>query len=255
MTTTEIYSIILAILAAGAAGFVGAFALIKRTVLAGDVMSHIALPGLGAALLFKINPLVGAAATLLLGIVIIARLEKKTGLSADVAIGVIFAASVALGALITPREDLIDALFGGFGGVNFSGFLAGLVLSIFVIAALLALKDKLIIALFSPELAASLGLNLGRLNLYYLLIFGAAILLGLHFLGAILVGALIIVPAAIGRRLTHNFAGFLALSTLAAVASTFLGLALSARYGLQLGPAVILSATALFVLSLLKKHT
>ena len=50
------YPIILAIFAAAAAGLVGAFALMKRTILAGDVMSHIAIPGLGLAIVWKINP-------------------------------------------------------------------------------------------------------------------------------------------------------------------------------------------------------
>lgn len=254
MTTTEIYSIILAVFAAGAAGLVGAFALMKRTVLAGDVMSHIALPGLGAALLFKINPTLGAAAALLLGIFIIAHLEKKTNLSTDVAIGVIFAGSVAIGALLTPKEDLIEALFGGFGGVSFAGFVGGLMLSGLVIALLLALKDKLIVALFSPELAASLGLNLNRLNLYYLLIFGSAILLGLRFLGAILVGALIIIPAATGRHLTHNLRGFLLISALSGIISTVLGFVLALHYNLQLGPTIIVTAAVLFVISLIKKQ-
>ena len=63
MAAPEVYSITLALLTALAAGFIGSFALMKRMSLAGDVISHIALPGLGLALVFHINPLVGAAAT------------------------------------------------------------------------------------------------------------------------------------------------------------------------------------------------
>jgi len=62
----------------------------KRMSLAGDVISHIALPGLGLALLFRINPLIGAAATLLLGTFLIWHLQKGGTLTTDVAIGVIW---------------------------------------------------------------------------------------------------------------------------------------------------------------------
>jgi len=124
MVNGEVYSIILALFAAGIAGVVGSFALMKRTVLAGDVMSHIALPGLGVALIFKMNPLIGAAAALTLGVFVIAGLEKHTGLNTEVAIGVIFSASVAIGAIITPKEDIIEALFGGFGGIGHTLFQA-----------------------------------------------------------------------------------------------------------------------------------
>jgi ABC-type Mn2+/Zn2+ transport system permease subunit len=62
MTHNEIYTLVLVFFFAIAAGLVHCFALMKRMLLASDVMSHLALPGLGAALLIKINPLVGGAA-------------------------------------------------------------------------------------------------------------------------------------------------------------------------------------------------
>lgn len=244
----------MAVLAAGISGLVGAFALMKRTILAGDVMSHIALPGLGIALLLKINPLIGAAATLLLGVFIIAGLEKHTGLNTEVAIGVIFAASVAIGALITPKEDLIEALFGGFSSISASGFVVGLAMSLVVLFSIWKLKDKLLIGLFSPELAASLGINLGKINFYYLLIFAATILLGLRLLGAILVGALIIIPAATGRQLTHNLSKFLGISAFVGIASISIGLVATNYWNLPLGPTTIVASAALFVLSLMKKR-
>src|SRR5438270_13262589 len=97
--------IILATTSAAAAGLVGAFALMKRTVLAGDVMSHIAIPGLGLAVIWRLNPLVGGGLTLLFGILIIWSLQKKTDLSAEATIGVMFATSVALGALLINSDE------------------------------------------------------------------------------------------------------------------------------------------------------
>ena len=73
----------LALLFAVAAGLVGSFALMKRMLLAGDVISHLALPGFGLAFLLKINPLLGAATTLFLGTLLIWQLQKKTGLATD----------------------------------------------------------------------------------------------------------------------------------------------------------------------------
>ena len=99
MNAAEIYSIVLMLLTALAAGLVGSFALMKRMSLAGDVVSHIALPGLGLALLFHINPLIGAAAALLLGTLLIWHLQQGSTLTTDVAIGVIFTA-----ALLPPME-------------------------------------------------------------------------------------------------------------------------------------------------------
>src|SRR5882762_1371927 len=111
MTAPALYSVILVLLTALAAGLVGSFTLMKRMSLAGDVVSHIALPGLGLAMLFHINPLFGAAASLLVGTILIWHLQKIATMTTDVAIGVIFTAALAIGTMLTPSEDLIEALF------------------------------------------------------------------------------------------------------------------------------------------------
>ena len=250
----ETYSIILAISAAAAAGLVGAFALMKRTILAGDVMSHIAIPGLGLAVVWALNPIVGGGLTLLVGILLIWQLQKKTELSAEAAIGVIFASSVAIGALlIHSNEQLIDALFGGFGGVTTTAFVLGLLASIVIVLSLWLLRNKLIIGLFSPELASSAGINVDRVNLYFLLLFGLAILANLRFLGALLVGSLIIIPASAARQLTHTLTAFLTTSALLSIASMLIGFFIANHYGTELGATVVVVSAAFFVLSLLKK--
>ena len=263
MTATELYSFVLALLTALAAGLVGSFALMKRMSLAGDVVSHIALPGLGLALLFHINPLVGAAAALMLGTVLIWRLEKEATLTTDVAIGVIFTAALAIGTLVTPSEDLIEALFGGFQSLTLAWFLLGIVSVLFIVLFIFIFRHKLILTLFSPELAAATGVNISRLNFYFLLVFSLTVLLGLRFLGALLVGALIIIPAAIGRQLSHTLTAFLFMSSLASVLSVTIGFSVSRFYphftigrislNLALGPAIIAVATVFFLFSLLQR--
>jgi ABC-type Mn2+/Zn2+ transport system permease subunit len=263
VTAAETYSVVLVVLTAFAAGLVGSFALMKRMSLAGDVVSHIALPGLGVALLLKVNPLVGAAVALLLGTILIWHLQKSATMTTDVAIGVIFTAALAIGTVLTPSEDLIEALFGGFAGLTLPWFIIGLVAVFAIVAFVLGFRHKLVLSLFSPELAAATGVNVSRLNLYFLLVFSLTVLLGLRFLGALLVGALIIVPAAIGRQLTHTLTAFLATSALASVLSVMFGFLISHFYphlpvghftlNLTLGPAIIGVATILFLLSLLRK--
>lgn len=254
MNIGESYSIILAVLAAAVAGLVGAFALMKRVVLAGDVMSHIAIPGLGLAIIWSINPLLGGGMTLFLGILLVSRLERKGGIGTEAAIGVMFASSVALGALlIDSKEELIDALFGGFTNLSSAEFAFGASASILVILTLWLLRHKLIITLFSSELASATNINVNRTNLWFLLLFGLTILMSLRFLGALLAGSLIIIPAAAARQITHSLGKFLAASALLSVVSMLIGFFVSQRYGAELGPTVVVIAAIFFVLSLLKK--
>src|SRR5712671_5816222 len=167
----ESYAVVLALLFAVAAGLVGSFALMKRMLLASDVISHVALPGLGLAFLFGFNPLIGGAATLFVGTLLIWQLQKKTGLATDTMIGVVFAGSVAIGALLTPKEDLVEALFGRFQELSLVAFLVGGGAVLLIVLFVFRFKEQLILGLFSPELAAATGVKLERLNLYFLLVF------------------------------------------------------------------------------------
>jgi zinc transport system permease protein len=251
----ETYALVLALLFAVAAGLVGSFALMKRMLLASDVISHVALPGLGLAFLFGFNPLIGGAATLLLGTLLIWQLQKKTGLATDAMIGVVFAGSVAIGAVLTPKEDLVEALFGRFQDLSLVAFLIGVAAVLVIVLVVFRFKEALILGLFSPELAAATGVKIERMDLYFLLIFSLSVLVGLRFLGALLAGSLIIIPATTGRRLTNDLSHFLVVSCVASLLAVASGFAVT-HYLLpqfSLGPVVVIISAALFLLSLLKK--
>lgn len=252
-----VYGLIVALLFAIAAGLVGSFALMKRMLLASDVISHVALPGLGLAFLFGFNPLIGGATSLFVGTLLIWQLQKRTGLATEAMIGVVFAASLAIGAALTPQQDLVEALFGHFQPLSLGTFLLGSVSVLLIIFAIFRFKDQLILALFSPELAAATSVPVSRLNLYFLLSFSLTVLVGLRFMGALLAGALVIIPAATGRRLANNLPRFLIGSCLASVTAVALGFIVTTLITprLSLGPVVVIISAAFFVVSLIKKTT
>ena len=224
----------------------------KRMLLAGDVISHIALPGLGLAFLFHVNPLVGGGATLLLGTLLIWHLQKRTGLATENIIGVVFAASLGIGAAVTPDDDIIEALFGSNRPISRFAFFLGLLAVLLVIAGIWKLRDQLILTLFSPELATATGVNVSRTSLCFLLLFSLTILVGLRFMGSLLTGSLIILPAAIARRVTNRMSHFLLASAVASIFSTVMGLLLSTfafpKFGL--GPSIVMVAALLFAVTL-----
>jgi zinc transport system permease protein len=255
MTTAQLLALTLGLASALVAGLVGSFALMKRMTLAGDVISHLALPGLGLAFLWHYPPLAGAAATLAMGIVLIHQLQRRSGMITESAIGVVFVAALAIGTLVTPTEDLIDALFGGFGKMTASGFILGMAGCSAVVLTIALLRHELILDIFSPDLARSLGVRVNRANFLYLCAFGLTVLLGLQFLGALLVGAMIIVPPAVARRLSTTLDRFLVLSALTSMAAVGLGFAISARWRVALGPTIVAVASVLFAASLLRRSS
>ena len=251
MSNEFILNLLPAILLALASGMVGVFALMRRMSLAADAMSHIALPGLGLAFLYKINPLIGGAATLLIGALIIWRIEGKTKIPTETIIGVIFSLSLALGSLVTPREDLIEALFGGIGEFSWQGFLVTTLLALGIIAVILNLKNKFILQMTSPDLAQVTGLKNNNLNLYFLLAFALTVILGLKFLGVLLMGSLIIIPAAAAKNMSWNINSLLIMAALVDAVSVVAGLLVANYYSLAVGPSIIIFAGLIFLGSLL----
>ena len=246
-------SFILAVCIAAVAGLVGSFALMKRMSLAGDVVSHFALPGIGIALLLNANPLLGAAISLAIGVLVIWQIEKRSSLATDAVIGVAFTASVALGVLLTPSEDLLETLFGSFPSLYGAYFWIALLLTFGIALSIYILRNKLVISIFSPELAHSAGVNVSKINLIYFLLFGATILLGLQFLGTILVGALLIAPAAASRQVTSNLSSSLFVASLFGIISVLVGFVISNQLALAFGPTVVAVSAVIFLLTLFKR--
>jgi zinc transport system permease protein len=256
MSSGEIYTLLLALCFALAAGLVGCFALMKRMLLASDVISHLALPGLGLALLLHFSQLAGGAATLFLGTLLVWHLEKSRGLASDAAIGVVFAASLAIGAAITPSEDLVEALFGNFAKLPLGGFLLGVAGVLLVIGSVLVLKDRFTLMLFSPELGAATGLPVARLELYFLFSFSLTVLIGLRFMGALLSSALIILPAATARQLADRLGSFIMISMFASALAVGCGFLVSSRFlhTSTMGPTIVIISATFFAVSLLIKR-
>lgn len=256
MEASHIYTVLLAGLFAIAAGLAGSVALMKRMVLASDVISHLALPGLGIAYLLKGNPIIGGGATLFLGTLLVWQLQRRTGLATDSSIGVVFAACLGIGALVTPNEDMLEALFGSFEKLSLSGFLLGAAAVGLIVFFIFQMKDRLILELFSPELAAATGVKVARLDLGFLLVFSLTVLVGLRFMGALLSSALIIIPAATARHLTDRMVQFVILACTASVVSVGVGFVISTLIlkTSTVGPTIVIVSVLLFGLSLLKRR-
>jgi ABC-type Mn2+/Zn2+ transport system permease subunit len=239
---------------AAAAGLVGCFAVMRRMALASDAISHVALPGIGLALALRLHPLLGGIAALLAGIFLIWALENKTRLSVETVTGVVFSAALAVGTMLTSGEHLIEALLGSSGTLSplEAGF--GLGAAGAIVAFVLRARHRLVIALVSADLARTTGLDVAALDLSYLVAFAVTVALGLRYLGVLLMGSLVIIPAATARHLAKNLNAMLAIAVAVAVLSTVLGIAAAEQLHRESGPVIILIATTVFFLALLKRR-
>jgi len=247
--------LVLPLAVAAAAGLVGSIAVMRRLTLASDAMAHIALPGVGVAVLLRINPVLGAAVALLVGALLIWSLERRTSLPTEAIIGVMFSAALAIGSMLTSGEELIEALFGAPRTLGPIELGLGLLVAGLVIGFVIRARSRLVIALVSEDLARTAGINVPRINLLFLIAFAATVALGLRFLGVLLMGSLAIIPAATARHLARNLGSMLLLAVAIALVSTLAGLIAAPAIGAEPGPLIISIASAIFLASLLIRRS
>src|ERR1700681_2283132 len=152
-TSMTIETVVLSGAMAIAAGLVGCFAVMRRMALAGDALSHVALPGIGVALALHVHPVFGAAAMLFFGALLVWSLEDRSRLATETLIGVVFSSALAMGSMITSGDDLIGALLGSTGALSWPEVAFGFVAAGVVVAFVVKRKDALVLTLVSPDIA------------------------------------------------------------------------------------------------------
>ena len=238
---------------AAAAGLVGCFAVMRRMALAADALSHVALPGIGVAIALHLHPLAGAVAMLVFAALLVWALERRSRVAAETIVGVVFSAALAGGSLMASGEDLIESLFGGSGTLSPLETAFGLAGATAVVSFIITRRHALVLHLISPDIARTAGVNLRRLNLLYLQMFALTIALGLRYLGVLLMGSLIIIPAATAQRLSSGLNQMLVVSVTLAVTTTVIGSWLASWSQQSSGPLIVILAVGCFLVTLLRR--
>jgi ABC-type Mn2+/Zn2+ transport system permease subunit len=252
--TISLPILITAVFVGGVAGYLGSLMLTRRMALVGDALGHVALPGMGLALLWEINVSIGALVFLLLGILLIWLLETKTQLPTETLVGVIFVLSLAIGFLITPEHELLHALVGDISKVSLGDAFISVILSILVMAIMYKIYPKLILASISEDLAIANKINIKRNNLIYLLMIAVIVALGVKVVGSLLIGALVIVPAAASRNFSKNLSQYSLMAMVLGILSCIFGILLSKTTAFPVGPLIILTSIFFFIISLIFKR-
>ncbi len=255
------FSLLAGALVGAAAGYVGSLMILKRMALVGDVLSHVALPGIALGYLFGFNIFLGAFAFLFAAVVATWYLERSTRLPLDAVIGVLFVFALAVGLLITPQADLLDALFGDIANVALLDMLLAVVLSGFILVIGRRIYRRVILSLISEDLAVAKKVNVGRIDFLYLLLVALVVAAGIKVVGMLLVGAVVILPAVSAKNISRSLAQYASLSAVLGTITAAGGIGLAAILPMLQpawtyvppGPLVVVMGTGLFLVTVAMK--
>jgi ABC-type Mn2+/Zn2+ transport system permease subunit len=234
----------------------GCYVVLRSMAFLGDALAHAILPGVAVAYLLGANLLAGALVAGLIVAVGISYVSKAGAVREDTAIGIFFAAALALGVVListmrTYAVDLTHVLFGNVLGVTATDVWISGGLAFLVLAAILLLYRRLLVVSFDPILGQTLGLRTHALQTVLFLMLAATIVVALQTVGVALVAAMLITPPAAAYLLTRRLPVMMLVSALIGVVSSVVGLYASYYLDVASGGAIVLVATAIFVLAFL----
>jgi zinc/manganese transport system permease protein len=218
------------------AGLVGYFTLLRQLAFAGDALSHMTFAGALGAALFSLNPLIGVfGLTALAGVGIGALGERAR--ARDEAVGIALAWALGLGVLFnslyTANSGATDSalgvktLFGSILGMQTPQVAVVTLIAVGVSLILLVMARPLLFATVDPDVAAARGTPTRLLGVGFLILLAITVGAATQITGALLIFALLILPAAAARRLTSRPYVGMALASLLAIVITWVGLTLT----------------------------
>lgn len=241
-------------LVAAACAVLSCFLVLRGWSLMGDAVSHAVLPGIVLAYIAGLPLGVGAFASGLLCATATGWIKRHTRVKEDTVMGVVFTGLFALGLILhvaTPSDLHLDhILFGSLMGIEPAQLRDTTILSLIVLATVLALRRTFLLSAFDPAQARALGFRLRAFDTLLLALLALAIVAALQAVGIILVIAMLVTPGATAFLLTRRFDAMLAVAVLVAVGSTLLGAYVSFFAAAHTAACIVLVQAAVFVAAL-----
>ena len=237
----------------------GAYVITRGRAFMGDALAHSVLPAMVVAFLLGISPFFAAVPAGIVIALLMGSVARRTGISEDTSIGIIFAGMFALGLVMLSTSNNItvnieDLLLGQVLGVSQTDVFVSLGLTALVIAGLYAFHRQLVYTTFDPVGAKVVGIRTGLIEYVLLALLALVIVIGIQAAGIVLVMAMLITPAAAAYLIAKRFTGVMIIGALIGALSAVAGLYLSYHADLPSGPSMALVATGIFAVAAVMKR-
>ena len=211
---------------------VGTWLVLRGMSFFGDAFVHGVVPGIAAAVVLGVNPMLGAAVAAVVMVLAIEAINCSTRLGEDTAIGLLFVGMLALGVVIISQVDsytgsLTAILFGDVLGITVSQLVQQAVLAAIIIIAATLLYRPLLALSLSEDKAKLLGMKPKQTHAVLLFLIAAAVIGSFQAVGTLLVFGLLIGPPATAALVARTVPAMMILAIVISLFSVWLGLVIS----------------------------
>lgn len=240
-------------------GWLGTFVVTRKMSLIGDGVAHASLAGIALALLLGWAPIPVAVVFAVIIAILIYVIEKKTNISSDMAIALMFTTGMAIGIILLHfyqgyQPELVSYLFGNILTINISDFYNILGFGSLILIFLIAFYRQMLFSTFDPTGAYLSGLRVWFYDLLLYISVAVAIVLSIKLIGIILVSALLVTPSAIAKLFSKSFKSFVAYTVISSIFVVVSGLLASYFLDLPSGAVIVLIGTLIFTITFALKR-
>ncbi|HEX4746248.1 MAG TPA: metal ABC transporter permease [Gaiellaceae bacterium] len=234
---------------------VGFFLVQRRQSLTGDGIGHVAFAGVAAGILLDVSPVLMALAFAVLGGLLIELLRSRGATAGDQALAIVFYTGIALGVVLVARAgalnvDLFQYLFGSILTVTRGDLVTIALLGAVGLGTVAVLYRAFAAVVIDEEGARVAGVPIGRLNVALAALTAVTVALSMRVVGILLVAALMVLPVSAAGRVAWSMRSTLVLSMAIGTGSALVGLTIAYYADLPAGGAIVLVASATYVLAL-----
>lgn len=236
-------------------GPLGTFVVWRRMSYFGDTLSHAALLGVAFGFLFDINLFYAIVLVTLILAIGLLWLESQKQLPVDTLLGILAHSALSLGLVVISlmnsiRIDLMGYLFGDLLSITMFDVYQILICVVIIGILLIWRWNQFLFITVSEELAFSHGINVPLTKFMLTILLALTIGIAMKFVGALIITALLIIPAATAKYYAKNPESMAFFAILIGMLSILGGILFSLIYDTPTGPSVVLSNTCLFFISL-----
>ncbi len=235
---------------------VGTYVVLRGLAFIGDALAHGVLPGVAGAVIFGFSSLLGAAIGAGVMIGGVSLVTKRSKLSSDTAIGLLFVGLLAAGVVMVSSTDRltgdIDAiLFGEFLGVDWADIRA-LAVALALVGAIVVWSYRpFAVMCFDADLARAMGYRADVHHRIMLVLVAATIVVSFQSVGSLLVFGMLLGPAGAGALIARRIGVMMLWAAVIGSLSVYIGLLISYHWDWAAGASVVLVASSLFFAVLL----
>ena len=230
---------------------IGAYVIIRGRAFMGDALAHSVLPGVVFALWLKISIFYSAVPAGIAVAMLVGYISRRTGISDDTSVGIVFAGMFALGLVMLSAGPAVgvnieDLLLGTVIGVSQTDVFISLGLMAVALVGIYAFHRQFVYTTFDPVGATVVGIKTGLVEYALLALLALVIVMSIEAAGIVLVMAMLIAPAAAAHLLSRRFVGVMLTGALLGAISAVAGMYLALHANLPPGPAMALIAVGMF---------